>query len=45
MEPNWCTFAPDQFFGYDFRECCKAHDAAYALNIVSRAEADKNLRV
>lgn len=42
---NWCTFAPDKFFGFDFSDCCKAHDTSYVLKLISRKQADRDLRV
>lgn len=35
-----CTCAPD----LDVADCCRAHDRAYEQQLVSRADADRELR-
>lgn len=34
FETDYCTFAPDRFFGYDLTEACVAHDYMRRILVV-----------
>lgn len=39
---DYCTMWPDRFGSVDWSDCCRAHDIAYATNVVKNV-ADKAL--
>lgn len=39
---DYCTLSPEGFLGLNWSECCRAHDAAYTVQI-DKNEADAEL--